>query len=355
MNMRSFLKYLIIGAVVSLLFFLSMAAPIITSNSDFSIYNNGWNGCSSLAVRTYEAGSFVPNLVLDGGETDVAQRELTSYDVLPSDTSIVIIGPRREFSPGVADHIHNFLMDGGKLILADDFGSGNSLLGELETDSRFSGEPLLDLSFEKKPQFVVAYDISTHNLTEGVDFLMLNHPSTLRPGSDSQVLINSSSASWLDLDDDGIPGPEDPRGGFPILSIESYGDGELVLLSDPSVLINSMIERMDNDRFAENLLDYISQDRNRVIFDESHRDISAAYALVYTIRPPSRHSVMVLIGLTFLLSVMVVFPKSFKAQAKRLFRIFGRSELDEDPLEKVLNENPDWDENKLKMIYERFS
>ena len=36
------------------LFLVAMLSPVLSTSTDFSIYNSGWNGTSSLAVSTYE-------------------------------------------------------------------------------------------------------------------------------------------------------------------------------------------------------------------------------------------------------------------------------------------------------------
>jgi len=51
-----------------------------------------------------------------------------------------------------------FLNEGGLLFLTDDFGTGNELLSGINATSRFSGNLLLDLSFEKSSKFVTVFD-----------------------------------------------------------------------------------------------------------------------------------------------------------------------------------------------------
>jgi len=345
-KVKRFAIYLSVVSVIALIFFLSMVAPVVTTSADFSIYNTGWNGCSSLAVRTYRTGSFVPNLELaDGGEMEVVQRDLTSYEADPRTTSLVFIGPDKPFGGAEASYVHDFMDRGGRVLIADDTGSGNTLLERLNTTSSFHGRSLMDLSFEKSPHFPVIYDIREHQITEGVDMLMLNHPTALRPDQDARVLANSSSASWLD---DGA------KRSHPILSVESYGDGELILLSDPSVLINSMLDKRDNRVFMENLMDYLSHERDRVIFDESHRSMNIIYSMVYNYQPPSETGVymLVLAGLTVTTALFLGYD--WKRLLTLPLRYLQKDEPDE-VVEKVLNENPDWDERKLRMIYERFS
>ncbi|MFO8110188.1 MAG: DUF4350 domain-containing protein [Thermoplasmata archaeon] len=345
-NVKRFVFYISVISVIALIFFLSMFAPMVSTSADFSIYNTGWNGCSSLAVRTYETGNFVPNLELaDGDEIEVVQRDLTSYRVEPTNTSIVFIGPDKSFGGDEISYIHSFLMSGGMVLLADDFGTGNTLLQGLNTTSSFRTEPLMDLSFEKSPHFPVIFDIAPHPLTEGVEMLMLNHPTALRLDPNATSVFNSSSASWL---------KDGPQGRQHILSIENYGEGELILLSDPSLLINSMLDKRDNRQLIVNMIDHLTEERARVIFDESHRSMNILYSMVYNYSPPSETTIFLLMGVGFAASTVAVLYMDWRKLLLFPMRLFRKEER-QDVVEKVLKENPDWDERKLRIIYKRFS
>ena len=344
---RRFLYLITAISVVALLFFLSMFAPMVRTNADFSIYNTGWNGCSYLAVKTYESGSFVPNLELaQGGAMEVTQRDFTTFQVDPRETSMVFIGPDKPFGSAQAAFVHDFLEQGGRVLLADDFGSGNTLLDRLQTNSSFRNLSLFDLSFEKSPDFPVIFDLTPHNITQGVDLLLLNHPTALRADANATILANSSLASWLD---------GGARSRYPVISIESYGEGELILLSDPSLLINSMRDRKDNGIFSSNLFAYLSQDNRRVIFDESQRDMNLVFSLLFDYNPPSDGTVILLVAGAFVATTLLMLPIDYGTLSHYPLRFFKKREPEEDLVEKVLKENPDWDERKLNMIYQRFS
>ena len=352
-KMRTITIYIIAASVVVLIFLFSLSAPLVTTSADFSIYNTGWNGCSRLAVRTYETGDFTPNLRLaNDREIEVTQRSLLEYSVVPNSTSMVFLGPNQDFGTEEIEYLEEFLMDGGKVVLADDYGTGNQLLSGLNTSSRFAGETLFDLSFEKNPEFSVVYDFRDHALTQDLSFVMLNRPTYLRLGSEAVPLMNTTEGSWVERDDG------DHRiGKSPVMSVEPYGDGELILLSDPSIMINSMLDRLDNEILMMNLLDYISEDRTDIIIDESHREMSMVFRMVYTGDYPSRLvSFMVITGGIFLTGVVLVPGVKVK-----VFNMINRSlsffikEEKEDTFSKVLNNHPEWDKRKMKWIHERLS
>ncbi len=359
MKAKRVTTYIIVIALVLFLILLSMAFPLITNGADFSIYNRGWNGCSDLAVRTYEAGKLTPNLELDSGEEmEVVTKDITSYDLEPGASTIVFLGPRKDFDPREINYIHNFLTAGGTILLADDSGSGNTLLAGLEgTTSRFTTDPVLDLSFEKKPHFVVTYDIREHEMTDGVSYILMNKPHALEPDPNSTSLVNTSRASWLDKNRNGIWDKNEQKGGFPVLSVQDYGQGKLILLSDPSVLINSMQDKLDNRAFANNILGYISADRDNIVFDESHREQNIIYTMIYTTDYPSDRFAYGAVVIALITSVFIMIPEQRIAVYGRIKKLLVRDneDDDEDPVKKLLNQHPDWNENKLTMINKRFA
>ncbi len=360
-NMKKITLYIVVFAVFALIVFLSLSAPLLVSDADFSIYNTGWNGTSELAVRTEQRGSFTPNIELAGeGSTEVTQRELTEYDVDPNQTSIMIIGPEQDFTEEEKEYVDNFLEQGGRLVLADNFGSANTLLEGLDTNSSFHSEPLLDMAFDKEPHFGIAYDVKEHDLTENVSHILLNNPTAVNKGEEAVSLLNSSRASWLDEGQTEEPEDMDRKDydQYPLVTVEEYGEGELVLISDPSIFINHMNDRMDNDVFIENMLDYLSEDRENIIFDESKRDMDIVYSIIYTGNYPGRTTSAIIIFVLMSMSVFLIFPESkdiILRKFEELLKLFLKDEEEEkDPLTKVLNNHPEWDKKKLQMINDRF-
>ena len=253
---------------------LSMVSPVLSSSADFSIFNTGWNGTSGLAVSTYKAGKFLPSFELHstGGEVDFIRFGLEDFELDPSSEALAIIGPTEEFSSAEGAFVGEFVTAGGTLLLADDFGSANTLLEGMGAGSRFSKKLVIDLSFEKSPEFPVCFDIVPDALTDNVTSLQLNYASSIVVGGSADILARTSLASWSDTDGDRMQDFGEPSGPFVVLARERLGSGEIVLLSDPSILINGMASRLDNDLLASNLLAVVSDGRAGLYFDESHRD-----------------------------------------------------------------------------------
>lgn len=264
-----------LGAIAVVLLMVSMTAPVISTSADFSIYNSDWNGTSDLAIMTYELGKFVPTFRVEssGTEIDVAQLRLDSVDLDPRTSALVIIGPTKEFTEAEGATLETYVRDGGRLLLADDFGTGNGLLEAMGATSRFSRDLVMDLAYEKQPEFTVLFDIRPDALTRNVSTLLLNYPSSLTVNAaTTDALAHSSIASWLDTNGNRLQEWGEPRGPFPMLARERMGNGTIILLSDPSVLINGMKQYGDNAQFSSNLINEVCRDRTSVMFDESHRD-----------------------------------------------------------------------------------
>ncbi|MFP4545700.1 MAG: DUF4350 domain-containing protein [Methanomassiliicoccales archaeon] len=353
---RMVILYITMAAAVLLVLFFSLAAPILSSNAGYSVYNGGWDGCSDMAVRTYQAGKFTPNLELsDGRQLEVTQKPIDSYRVEPNSSSILIMGPQESFTQGQASYLHDFLQAGGTVLLAGDLGGqGNSLLGGLNTSSSFVQSPVLDLSFSKDPHFGVSYGLTEDPLTEGVDTVLLNHPAGLDPDENATTLMNTSEASWIDRNGNGAPDPGEARGGVPLMSVEPYGRGELILVSDASIFINSMRGEMDNSRLVGNILDHVSEGRSNIIFDESHREVELVYSVAFRGDYPSRAAVAAPVLIAVIVAALLIAPEGPRRLLDRMLLPFRKEDGRRDAVDQVLEEHPEWDERKLRRVKEGF-
>jgi hypothetical protein len=305
---RGYAAAVLVIASVALLS-VTMVSPAVSTTVDFSIYNSGWNGTSGLAVSVYRAGKLSPSMSLETTGTDVTIVHMSLEQVAPDPRTeaLVVIGPTKAFTAAEGVLVGDFVRRGGVLLLADDFGTGNSLLGHMGAQSRFSGKLVMDLAFEKKPEFCVCFDFAEDPLTEGVGSLLMNYPSSVVvKNSSAEVLARSTVASWLDVDGDRLQDLGEPRGPFTLLAREPMGDGTVMLLADPSLLINGMAEHLDNAVLAGNLLSELGLLRTAVYFDESHRDYFDP--LVVTSRLTgeiSDRAKLAILGLSFVLLVWV--------------------------------------------------
>ncbi|MFO8050830.1 MAG: DUF4350 domain-containing protein [Thermoplasmatota archaeon] len=359
-QVRTAYRYFLIMGIGAILFLFSTMVPVLSSNADFSIYNSSWNGCSDLGKDVYRTGSFLPTIDISGSsEERVVHNSFKEIgeDIRPADSAILIIGPNIGFDPEEGRFMDEFLNQGGLLLLADDFGSGNSLLGHLNTSSRLSKDIMIDLSYMKKGEFAVTSDLASHPICTNMTSILMNHPSVIEPSSVADPVINSSQTSWLDSVRNDKLDPEEREGPFPILTVEDYGRGELVLLSEPSLLINQMKEHMDNGVLISNLIKYISQGRGTVVIDESHRDLTnpvqLANIIITDTNPGEKVAIMTVVSGIFLLVSSPLPKRAVRFTRKGIDRLLGEKEEKGnrmDPINEVMKRHPDWDRVLLERI-----
>ncbi|MFX0207916.1 MAG: DUF4350 domain-containing protein [Candidatus Hodarchaeota archaeon] len=366
-SMKRFYKYLLIYALALVLIASALTVPILTSDTDFSIYNTGWNGCSNLTERTHKIGRQLPTITVKNTDanTQIIHDSFINYDLKPTKSSILIIGPSLKFSDKEANYIQHFLLEGGKVLLADDFGTGNDLLQKINATTRFSLSLLIDLAYEKKPQYGVVFNFQEHPITTNVSRILLNFATTLFVGDNTTVLANSSAGSWLDRNMNGKMDDWEQKGPLPILAIERYGEGELILLSDPSILINLMYKYLDNSMFNENLLGYLGNDRDVIMIDESHRDTAEAFTSVFfmaaALATLQKIGILILLGVTLFLLVTNI-PKQIIIRTRNgITSYLGRlrkkksTKTADVSIITVMNRHPSWDKNILIKIVREIS
>jgi hypothetical protein len=187
------------GLVVSLVA-ITVLTIAFEPLDDLLVENPYWNGLSTMysryrPIRVKEL-SRLNHLVLD-----------------PMDSTLFLIGPSRPFMEDEIEAVVDFLRVGGRVVLADDFGSGNMLLDGLGVEAYFSGDLMLDPLFKdgNKVMPVVNEELVGFNVTE----LVLNYPTILRGVNSDYLQASSSPFSYIserpddpvgtDIEDDLIP------------------------------------------------------------------------------------------------------------------------------------------------------
>jgi len=190
------------------------------AETDFLPANESWNGLSRVAAMASTMGQ------------RLRLTHTLDWAALPPGSALLIIHPRVEVPPA---QLAAFLGRGGKVLLADDFGLAGAALRHFNiTLVADSPGPRRGLH-RRNPNLPLARRGPTRNpLTRGVGAVVTNHPAYLR----------SRLPSLLHF------GAEDQQ----LLVAARVGKGELFALSDPSVLINTMMQFRGNRALARNLL-----------------------------------------------------------------------------------------------------
>jgi hypothetical protein len=275
----------IIVFIIVILISISAFAYIgsVDKSSQLSAYSDSWNDISNfrsdlLDQRTFEGKSKYSTSSIVSSPT-----MLNKIDD-PENKLLIVMGVEKKYSSEEAEAINDFVLNGGKLIMADDFGYANSLAYNY-FDVFFYGARLWDEQYEKNPRFVkISVDLEDrtipHKYFSGV--IMLNEPSAIETtvGKNTE-LAHSSPNSWVDLDnngergyadtnEDGIPDTLEVTQEHAIIIERRIGelDGRAIFVSDPGIFINNMWSKANNSAFAIALVEYLLP-HGEIIFEES--------------------------------------------------------------------------------------
>lgn len=242
------------------------------SSATFGSYNPSWDGSRDLRVLASETGA----------ETELAET-VTAYKHVPANRTVAfILSPTESYSDADSARISSFLDQGGTLVVASDFEPhANALLQDLGVRTRFDGRPLRDeQQYYRAPALPVATHVQPSTFTKNVTRVTLNHPTALIPGRNATVLVNSSGYAYFDANGNESLDATESLGTRPVVAVEPYGRGRVLLVSDPSVFVNAMLDTPDNRRFAKNIV----AGSDDVLFDYSHRNgVPWAVGLVLSI------------------------------------------------------------------------
>lgn len=226
------------------------------SLQDFMATNATWNGIkgfsSEFKAEVLESISSLKNL-----SSEAEKAALISIPTLDYNEEDLLI-------------IRNFINDGGTLLLIDDYGHANTILSYLDIDIRFSEAPLLDPLFSYKNQKIPRITDFIPELKEaGINVLMFNNATALLNVLEPEAIAWSSKASFLDKDGNGVLSPRDSRGPLAVAAQVTLGKGKVIMISDPSIIINSMVGRDNNYDFIKYITSHDGESK-QILIDGSH-------------------------------------------------------------------------------------
>lgn len=209
---------------LSLLFgSVEVFAQGLSDREDYGVSHQDWNGLSDLNILAQSEG-----IELEFATT-------LNYDALDLEEPLLIIYPGKELR---ADSLARYVIDGGRVLLADDFGKSDSFLKRLDIDRQMPARGGLphQVFFENNPALPVIRANGTHPLLTDVDFVIANHPS---------VLYNVGGPVLKYSEDGGL------------VYDMNLGEGKAVVIGDASLFINHMLSVADNEALLRNALGYV--------------------------------------------------------------------------------------------------
>jgi hypothetical protein len=210
-----------LASLLLVLFFVghASAAPFDLSGSD-------WEGCSEL-VRLARAEL--------GGTRAIATGQIDFHELKPDD-GLLLLYPEKNLDVG---ELSKFMNAGGRVVMLDDFGRGDSLLRHFGMERVAS--PRRPAEFlRNNPQLALAEPASAHPVVSDVSRVVTNHPTGLSHPDLSPVLK--------------IRGNGEPD--VVVAVAGAVGQGRLLAVGDPSIVMNSMLRYGGNKAFARGLVRY---------------------------------------------------------------------------------------------------
>lgn len=233
----------------------TLIATTTTSSVTFGPYNPGWNGTGEFHALAAEQGT-VERL-----------EEVEQFDGLDSERSVIVVmAPDRPYYARSGRPLRSFVERGGTVVIAGDRGRSADWLTQNLTGYRINRTPIRDLAAFREGTALPLVEPPADRPIEGVETVETNLPGSVEGAPSEQRLLVTSPTAYRDVDGDGDADPGEPMGPFTVAASQPIGDGQVIVLADPSIAIDDMIDRQDNRAFLRHLLG----DADRIYVDRSH-------------------------------------------------------------------------------------
>ena len=301
----------LLWAVIGITLLIAVGVQSV-STADFSPYNFGYNGYSTIQEE-----------IKNNHEVRVvAQGELAREisEVQPTKSVLFIISPET-YATDEANVVRDFLLSGGRVVVADDFGGANTLLSMLDVPVAFSKEPVFDS---------IQYwrNVSLPMVRWGGGWIYTNYPTSLidvMGAGGYNVAITTSPFTFADTNGDFRPNAGESIPWAMLMVNVSYGNGTLVLLGDPSVFINAMLNRNSKkmDSMNSQLMSALIDERDVVVFEHPEERIPPTVKVALAVQ--SSLFLQCVFALFIILGCIMVIDR--RAIYKRLEKIRHRTNL----------------------------
>lgn len=192
---------------------------------DYDPYSEAWNGLATFKGLAEGAGFTVDV------RTQLEWGQLTAGDIL------FVVYPLAKVEPG---KLSAFIQAGGHAVIADDFGESRDALAALGLLRAEVITPRASRYQDGRVWAPIATPRSAHELVRDIDEVVTNHPAALTQTEGATTVIGF---------DDGA-----------VVVAGERGTGRFVVVSDPSIFINRMLQFPGNVQLATNILRWLRRD-----------------------------------------------------------------------------------------------
>lgn len=193
------------------------------AGSDFATDSDDWNGLAHFVS------------VAQQQEVDVREKPVLDWERVSNDDVIAVVYPTGELD---VPSLVAFVVDGGRVLLADDFGGSEPLLERLSIErTEPPPEQLPHDQFVDDHPGWPSFDIEgRHPLLEGVTTVVANYPAVLYNVGGPVVAYDHGGGLVYDM---------------------TLGEGRVVVVADPGVFLNAMLPVADNAQLTANIWHYL--------------------------------------------------------------------------------------------------
>ncbi len=213
------------GGLVILVILL-LALHLSATNLEYSRYNPSWNGTSTFFSYLEETNGYI----------EIRQSpELLNYNA----SVLFIIGPDGGFSSDEIRNYRTYAEQGNTIVIADDTGGSNALLEGIGSSIRVNPGNLTSIErvYDDSTSVLAFPTVTEAPFSDNMQIL-LNKPGYTSGGVPA---FSTSLLSWIDINGNGRPDPDETLGRYPVLTSEKIGKGRVYVFSDPAIFINGML------------------------------------------------------------------------------------------------------------------
>jgi len=222
-----------------------LAAPTEAGAAPFDPTGHDWEGYGDW-MAFFPSGQDI-----DGSNT-------IDFAALRAEDTIILVHPEQRLD---AESFASFLSAGGLLIVLDDFGSAVDLLARY--DIRRIALPANPAEVLRgNPELAIAEPVGGHELVRGVERVVTNHATGLEQTALTPLLV--------------VRGRDGTNATLSLVGVA--GRGRLIVVADPSALMNSMLVYPGNARLARNLAAFASRPGGRVHLLSGHISETGRFA-----------------------------------------------------------------------------
>ena len=194
---------------------------------------------------------------------------------------LFIIGVEQSYSEFEATALQEFMNQGGSIVLADDFGFGNTVISNFQSVGvSFFNKPLYDLrGWQPGDNASIVHLQATPSFGADRQYeLLWSQATALKTSQSAKVHAWSSLYSFVDLNENGKGDPDEVAnktgGGIPTIVEAKVGKngGKLMIIADPSMFINDLLDDDDNWEFIRDMVAYMAKGSpasTTIIYEES--------------------------------------------------------------------------------------